>query len=171
MRLRHPSVSDDVATDLFEINRAFEEEQAPALPSTGSQVEKVTAGEYSVGFFMGSPALTAEQRTGGLIKAVFPDDGTPLLRRGMSMLQGAPHPVTTKLFTDFVLSADGRAAVAEGGLTAYRDGVERADGGVPTYSDVIASVGEENTILIPYTKASDEEIQQFSDRWSSLQAG
>ena len=157
MRLRHPSVSDDVATDLFEINRAFEEEQAPALPSTGSQVEKVTAGEYSVGFFMGSPALTAEQRTGGLIKAVFPDDGTPLLRRGISMLQGAPHPVTTKLFTDFVLSADGRAAVAEGGLTAYRD--------------VIASVGEENTILIPYTKASDEEIQQFSDRWSSLQAG
>ncbi|QQZ16551.1 MULTISPECIES: hypothetical protein [Rhodococcus] len=49
--------------------------------------------------------------------------------------------------------------------------MERADGGVPTYSDVIASVGKENTILIPYTKASDEEIQQFSDRWSSLQAG
>ncbi len=87
MRLRHPSVSDDVATDLFEINRAFEEEQEPALPSTGSQVEKVTAGEYSVGFVMGSPALTAEQRADGLIKAVFPDDGTPLLRRGMSMLQ------------------------------------------------------------------------------------
>ncbi|EID79255.1 MULTISPECIES: hypothetical protein [Rhodococcus] len=107
MRLRHPSVSDDVATDLFEINRAFEEEQEPALPSTGSQVEKVTAGEYSVGFVMGSPALTAEQRADGLIKAVFPDDGTPLLRRGMSMLQGAPHPVTTKLLTDFVLSADG----------------------------------------------------------------
>lgn len=168
----------------FTVTRAFVENDPAAwdalaqiLPysknetSTGSQVEKVTAGEYSVGFFMGSPALTAEQRTGGLIKAVFPEDGTPLLRRGMSMLQGAPHPATAKLFTDFALSADGQAAVAEGGLTAYRDGVERVDGGVPTYRDVIASVGEKNTILIPYTKASDEEIQQFSDRWSSLQAG
>ncbi|MEN0138473.1 MAG: extracellular solute-binding protein [Rhodococcus sp. (in: high G+C Gram-positive bacteria)] len=139
--------------------------------STGSQVEKVTAGEYSVGFFMGSPALTAEQRTGGLIKAVFPDDGTPLLRRGMSMLQGAPHPATAKLFTDFVLSAEGQAAVAEGGLTAYREGVQRVDGGVATYRDVVHEVGEENTILIPYTKASDEDIERFSDRWSSLQAG
>ncbi|MFI2228676.1 ABC transporter substrate-binding protein [Nocardia testacea] len=139
--------------------------------STGAQIEKVTAGEYAVGFFMGSPALTAEQRTAGLVKTVFPEDGTPLLRRGMSILQGAPHPATAKLFTDFVLSAEGQAAVAEGGLTAYRPGVQRAADGVATYSDVIAEVGEQNTILIPYTKASDEEVRQFADRWSALQAG
>jgi iron(III) transport system substrate-binding protein len=117
--------------------------------STGSQIEKVTAGEYTVGFFMGSPALTDERRTGGLIEAVFPDDGTPLLRRGMAVLQGAPHPATAKLFLDFALSAEGQAAATEGGLTAYRDGVTSPEGGVATYDDVVTEVGEENTILIP----------------------
>ncbi len=168
----------------FTVTRAFVEndesawdELADILPysknetSTGSMVEKVTAGEYSVGFFMGAPALTAEQRTGGLIKAVFPSDGTPLLRRGISIADGAPHEATAKLFTDFVMSEDGQNAVAEGGLTAYRDGVDKPEDGVATYSDVVASVGEENTVLVPYTKATDEEIEQFSDRWTSLQTG
>ncbi|WP_176458349.1 MULTISPECIES: ABC transporter substrate-binding protein [unclassified Rhodococcus (in: high G+C Gram-positive bacteria)] len=168
----------------FTVTRAFVEnddaawdELADILPysknetSTGSMVEKVTAGEYSVGFFMGAPALTAEQRTGGLIKAVFPSDGTPLLRRGISIADGAPHEATAKLFTDFVMSEDGQTAVAEGGLTAYRDGVEKPEDGVATYSDVVDSVGEENTVLVPYIKATDEEIEQFSDRWTSLQTG
>lgn len=168
----------------FTVTRAFVEndeaawdELAEILPysknetSTGSMVEKVTAGEYSVGFFMGAPALTAEQRTGGLIKAVFPTDGTPLLRRGISIAAGAPHAATAKLFTDFVMSEDGQNAVAEGGLTAYRDGVERQEGGVATYAEVVDSVGEDNTILVPYIKATDEEIEQFSDRWTSLQTG
>ena len=168
----------------FTVTRAFVENDPKAwddfaaiLPfsknetSTGSMVEKVTSGEYSVAFFMGAPALTAEQRTGGLIKAVFPTDGTPLLRRGLSIAHGAPHLATAKLFTDFVLSEKGQAAVAEGGLTAYRDGVKGPEDGVPTYADVVASVGEDHLILVPYSEASDEEIEQFVDRWNSLQAG
>lgn len=166
-----------VTRAFVENNEAAWDELAEILPysknetSTGSMVEKVTAGEYSVGFFMGAPALTAEQRTGGLIKAVFPTDGTPLLRRGISIAAGAPHVATAKLFTDFVMSEDGQNAVAEGGLTAYRDGVDRREGGVATYAEVVNSVGEDNTILVPYIKATDEEIEQFSDRWTSLQTG
>lgn len=139
--------------------------------STGGMVEKVTSGEYTVGFFMGSPALTAEQRTGGLIKAVFPTDGTPLLRRGIGIANGAPHEATAKLFLDFVMSESGQSAVSEGGLTAYRDGVARAEDGVATYREVVESVGADNLIFVPYTKASDEEIDGFSERWQSLQAG
>lgn len=138
--------------------------------STGGMVEKVTSGEYSVGFFMGSPALTAEQRTGGLIKAVFPTDGTPLLRRGIGIAHGAPHEATAKLFLDFVLSEAGQKAVSEGGLTAYRDGVQRAEDGVATYQEVVDSVGPKSLIFVPYTKAGDEEIDAFSERWKSLQA-
>ncbi|MGU3498006.1 ABC transporter substrate-binding protein [Mycobacterium sp. C31M] len=169
----------------FTVTRAFVEnnpdvawaELATILPfsknetSTGGMVEKVTSGEYTVGFFMGSPALTAEVRTGGLIKAVFPDDGTPLLRRGIGIADGAPHEATAKLFLDFVMSETGQSAVSEGGLTAYRDGVSRAEDGVATYSEVVESVGIENTIFVPYTKATDEEIDAFSERWQSLQAG
>jgi iron(III) transport system substrate-binding protein len=169
----------------FTVTRAFVEnnpdvawgELATILPfsknetSTGGMVEKVTSGEYTVGFFMGSPALTAEVRTGGLIKAVFPSDGTPLLRRGIGIADGAPHEATAKLFLDFVMSETGQKAVSEGGLTAYRDGVTRAEDGVATYSEVIESVGIDSTIFVPYTKATDEEIDAFSERWQSLQAG
>jgi iron(III) transport system substrate-binding protein len=178
------AVRDPEGSFGFTVTRAFAENDPQAwddfaaiLPfsknetSTGSMVEKVTSGEYSVAFFMGAPALTAEQRTGGLIKAVFPTDGTPLLRRGLSIAHGAPHLATAKLFTDFVLSEKGQTAVAEGGLTAYRDGVTRPEGGVATYAEVLASVGEENLILVPYTAATEEEIEQFSERWTSLQAG
>lgn len=69
------------------------------------------------------------------------------------------------------MSADGQKAVSEGGLTAYRDGVTRAEEGVATYSEVVESVGLDNTIFVPYTKATDEEIDAFSERWQSLQAG
>lgn len=139
--------------------------------STGGMVEKVTSGEYSIGFFMGSPALTAEKRTGGLIRAVFPTDGTPLLRRGIGIAAGAPHEATAKLFLDFVLSEEGQTAVSEGGLTAYRDGVQRAEDGVATYSEVVEQVGMDHLIFVPYTKATDEEIDAFSEQWESLQAG
>jgi iron(III) transport system substrate-binding protein len=169
----------------FTVTRAFVENDPEAawadlakiLPSaknetsTGGMVEKVTSGEYSVGFFMGSPALTAEQRTGGLIKAVFPTDGTPLLRRGLGIANGAPHEATAKLFLDFVLSETGQTAVSEGGLTSYRDGVQRAEDGVATYREVVESVGADHLIFVPYIKASDEEIDDFSTRWESLQAG
>lgn len=169
----------------FTVTRAFVEnnpdvawaELAKILPfsknetSTGGMVEKVTSGEYAVGFFMGSPALTAEVRTGGLIKAVFPSDGTPLLRRGIGIANGAPHEATAKLFLDFVMSEAGQKSVSEGGLTAYRDGVTRAEDGVATYSEVVETVGIDNTIFVPYTKATDEEIDAFSERWQSLQAG
>lgn len=167
----------------FTVTRAFVENDpdqawaalAEILPfsrnetSTGGMVEKVTSGEYAVGFFMGAPALTAEVRTGGLIRAVFPTDGTPLLRRGIGIAASAPHEATAKLFLDFVLSEAGQEAVSQGGLTAYRDGVARAEGGVPTYSDVVGSVGIDHLIFVPYTKASDEEIDAFSERWESLQ--
>lgn len=139
--------------------------------STGGMVEKVTSGEYSVGFFMGSPALTAEKRTGGLIKAVFPTDGTPLLRRGIGIAKGAPHEATAKLFLDFVLSEGGQKAVSEGGLTSYRDGVSRAEDGVATYREVVDSVGMDHLIFVPYTKASEDEIDEFSERWEALRAG
>lgn len=169
----------------FTVTRAFVENDPEAawadfakiLPyaknetSTGGMVEKVTSGEYSVGFFMGSPALTAEKRTAGLIKVVFPTDGTPLLRRGIGIAAGAPHEATSKLFLDFVLSEEGQTAVSRGGLTSYREGVERAEDGVATYYDVLESAGADRMIFVPYTKASDEEIDDFSARWDSLQAG
>ncbi|MEN0138677.1 MAG: extracellular solute-binding protein [Rhodococcus sp. (in: high G+C Gram-positive bacteria)] len=143
--------------------------QARPETSTGSMVEKVTSGEYAVGFFMGSPALTAEERTGGLLKAGFIDDGQPMLRRGIGIPSSAPHSATAKLFLDYVLSEEGQQNVSEGGLTAYRSGVEQSpESGVPTYDDVLGEIGAENVIQIPYTKTPEDESDAFVARWKSL---
>jgi iron(III) transport system substrate-binding protein len=138
--------------------------------STGSMLEKVTSGEYAVAFFMGAPALTAETRTGGLLKAAFVDDGQPMLRRGIGIPSSAKNPATAKLFLDYVLSEAGQNKVSEGGLTAYRPGVQTStESGVPTYEDVLSEVGRDVIIQIPYTASTDEQSDAFLDRWNSLQ--
>ncbi|MBV6759175.1 ABC transporter substrate-binding protein [Rhodococcus opacus] len=155
-----PTAWEDMATIL---------PQARPETSTGSMLEKVTSGEYAVAFFMGAPALTAEDRTGGLLKAGFIDDGQPMLRRGIGIPSSAPHSATAKLFLDYVLSEEGQHKVSEGGLTAYRPGIERSpESDVPTYDDVLDEVGAENVIQIPYTKTPEDESDAFVARWKSL---
>ncbi|MFI2228656.1 ABC transporter substrate-binding protein [Nocardia testacea] len=137
--------------------------------STGSMLEKVTSGEYAVAFFMGAPALTAEDRTGGLLEAGFVEDGQPMLRRGIGIPSSAPHSATAKLFLDYALSEQGQQKVSEGGLTAYRPGVEQSpDGGVPTYDDVLAEVGADSVIQIPYVKTDEDEADAFVARVKAL---
>ncbi|MFC9360497.1 ABC transporter substrate-binding protein [Rhodococcus sp. NPDC057014] len=155
-----PTAWDDMATIL---------PQARPETSTGSMLEKVTSGEYAVAFFMGAPALTAEERTGGLLEAGFIDDGQPMLRRGIGIPSSAPHSATAKLFLDYVLSEEGQNKVAEGGLTAYRPGVQESpESHVPTYDDVLDEVGAENVIQIPYVKTPEDQSDEFVARWTSL---
>jgi iron(III) transport system substrate-binding protein len=139
-----------------------------AESSSGTQLEKITAGEYLVGFFISAaPAYPKVNDSGGLIELTFLDDGTVVLPRGIGIAAKAPHAATAKLFTDFVLSEEGQRAVAEGGLTSYRDGIE-STGGRHTYQELISKVGESNVINVPYTKVPDAEVKAFTDRWNGL---
>ncbi|MEV6811842.1 extracellular solute-binding protein [Micromonospora sp. NPDC051296] len=138
--------------------------------SSGTQTEKILAGEYLVGFFIsGAPAYPVVRNSGGLFKVTFLDDGTVALPRGIGIAPQAPHPNTAKLFTDFVLSAEGQRAVAEGGLTSYRDDVAQAEG-LHTYQEIIDAVGEQNVILVKYQLVPDAKIQEFVNRWNGLLA-
>ena len=103
----------------------------------------------------------------GLFQVTFLDDGTVVLPRGIGIAPKAPHAATAKLFTDFVLSAEGQRAVAEGGLTSYRDDVAAAPG-LHTYQEVVDKVGQQNVIQVKYTLVPDDQVKAFTDRWDGL---
>ncbi|MEU4427197.1 extracellular solute-binding protein [Actinoplanes sp. NPDC024001] len=138
--------------------------------SSGTQTEKILAGEYLVGFFISAaPAYPVVKNSGGLFQVTFLDDGTTVLPRGIGIAPKAPHAATAKLFTDFVLSSEGQRAVAEGGLTSYREDVPQAEG-LHTYQEVVQKVGEDKVIRVDYKLVPDADVQQFTDRWNGLLA-
>ncbi|MFJ5840450.1 ABC transporter substrate-binding protein [Streptomyces shenzhenensis] len=139
-----------------------------AESSSGTQLEKVLSGEYLAGFFVSAaPAYPKVEQSGGLLALTFLDDGTVVMPRGIGIAAKAPHTATAKLFTDFVLSAEGQLAVAEGGLTSYRDGIEATEGR-HTYQELIKAVGKSNVIDAKYTKVPDAEVKAFTTRWNGL---
>lgn len=139
-----------------------------AESSSGTQLEKITAGEYLAGFFVSAaPAYPKVEQSGGLLGLTFLDDGTVVLPRGIGIAAKAPHTATAKLFTDFVLSEEGQRAVAEGGLTSYRDGIEATDGR-HTYQELVKKVGEANVINVKYTKVPEDKVKAFTTRWDGL---
>ncbi|WP_433516632.1 ABC transporter substrate-binding protein [Nonomuraea sp. CA-143628] len=134
--------------------------------SSGTQLEKITSGEYVAGFFVSAaPAYPVVAKSGGLLAISFLDDGTVALPRGIGIAAKAPHPATAKLFVDFVLSQEGQRAVAEGGLTSYRDGVPAGDG-LHTYQELVKSVGEANVIVAKYAKVPDAQVKSFTAKWN-----
>ncbi|MRH29051.1 extracellular solute-binding protein [Microbacterium sp. SYP-A9085] len=136
--------------------------------SSGTQIDKITSGEYLAGFFISSAvAFPQETKAQGIFKFVFPKDGTVVLGRGIGITPKGPHPATAKLFLDFVLSEEGQNAVAEGGLTAYRDSVKQAEG-LHTYGEIVSQAGEDAIIRVPYTITSDADVKAFTDKWNGM---
>jgi len=139
--------------------------------SSGTQIEKIVAGEYLAGVnISAAPTYPVVKDSGGLLKVVFADDGTVVMPRGIGITPKAPHANTAKLFLDFVLSHEGQAAVAEGGLTSYRDDVKAAEG-LHTYQEVVDAVGEDNVIITKYDLIPEDEVTAFTDKWNGLIGG
>ena len=135
-----------------------------AETSSGTQMEKILAGEYLAGFFVsGGPAFPVVDDSQGLVEVVYPDDGTTILPRGIGIAADAPHPATSQLFVDFLLSEEGQYAVAEGGLSSYREGVEGP--GLHTYQEVVDAVGEEEVLLAPYETVPDDEVESWLEEF------
>lgn len=136
--------------------------------SSGTQIDKITSGEYLAGFFISSAvAFPQEEKAQGIFTFVFPKDGTVVLGRGIGITPKGPHPATAKLFLDFVLSEEGQNAVAEGGLTAYRDSVKQT-AGRHTYQEIVDQAGEDAIIRVPYKVTSDADVKAFTDKWNGL---
>ena len=137
-----------------------------AETSSGTQMEKILAGEYLAGFFIsGGPAFPVVADSAGLVEVVYPEDGTTVLPRGIGIAADAPHPATSKLFVDFLMSEEGQGAVAEGGLSSYREGIEGE--GLHTYQEVVEEVGEDKVIFVEYGPVPEEEIDSWLEKFYS----
>lgn len=136
--------------------------------SSGTQMEKILSGEYLAGFFIsGGPAFPVVDDSDGLVDVVYPDDGTVILPRGIGIAADSPHPATAKLFLDFVLSEEGQRAVAEGGLSSYREGISGP--GLRTYQDAADAVGgEENLVPVSYEEQPKAEIDAWLKKFYDL---
>lgn len=164
----------------FSVSHAFTEGNSAAwsgldevLPvarpetSSGTQKEKILSGEYTAGFFISSAVgYPAEAASGGLLKFVLPKDGTVVLGRGIGITPKAPHPATAKLFLDFVLSEVGQNAVAEGGLSSYRESVKLTEGR-HTYQEVEKLAGKDGIVHVPYKVVPDDEVTAFVSKWNA----
>ncbi|MFE7707600.1 ABC transporter substrate-binding protein [Streptomyces sp. NPDC057486] len=135
--------------------------------SSGTQMEKILSGEYMAGFLIsGGPAYPVVGDSDGLVDVVYPEEGTVVLPRGIGLAADAPHPATAKLFIDFLLSAEGQRAVAEGGLSSYRAGVSGP--GLHTYQELVDKVGKDKVIQVPYTEVSKNESDAWLKRFDDL---
>lgn len=138
--------------------------------SSGTQIEKVTTGEYVAGFFIsGAVAYPAQADSDGLFAVTYLDDGTVVLPRGVGITATAPHPNTAKLFMEFLLSEDGQNAVAAGGLSSYREGIAGGDGR-HTYQELQSIVPQDQIIFVEYAEIPEAEITAFVERWNGLAA-
>src|SRR6478735_4041650 len=135
-----------------------------AETSSGTQMEKILSGEYLAGFFVsGGPAFPVVDDSQCLDEVVYPEDGTTVLPRGIGIAADSPHPATSKLFIDFLLSEEGQYAVAEGGLSSYREGVEGP--GLHTYQEVVDAVGEDKVLFAPYEAVPKDEVDAWLDKF------
>jgi iron(III) transport system substrate-binding protein len=135
--------------------------------SSGTQMEKILAGEYLAGFFIsGGPAFPVVDDSDGLVETVYPEEGTVVLPRAIGLAADAPHPATAKLFIDFLLSEEGQRAVAEGGLSSYREGIEGP--GLHTYQELVDEVGEDKAIQVPYEEIPQDEVDAWLEQFYDL---
>lgn len=139
--------------------------------SSGPMVEKLTSGEYLVGFFMSSTVVLPQAaKSGALLGWKYISDGTPMMFRGMAIPKTAPAMATAKLLLDFLLSHDGQLAVYQGGFTPYRDDVTKAEA-PRSYNAIADEVGKDKLINIAYDEISKADADAFTAKWSAAMKG
>ena len=137
--------------------------------SAGPIVEKVTTGEYVIGYFVSGIVLfprLQDQARARLIGWNFIEDGTPVFMRGMAVAQGATSPNASKLMLDFILSHQGQVAFGQGGLTPYRPDVKKDEVPFFTYQAIVDAVGgQDKIVLINYDREMVKGREDFVQRW------
>ncbi|WP_217567237.1 ABC transporter substrate-binding protein [Streptomyces sp. GbtcB7] len=132
--------------------------------SSGTLVEKVVSGEYDASINInGAVAVPAAEHSGGLLGWTYCEEGTVVVPRAISMVKTAPHGNAARLFLDFLLSDEGQKAVAAGGLTPYRPGVEQS--GTDSLQDLQRKLGTDRVHLYRYAAVEEKDQDAYLHRW------
>ncbi|MFC7739072.1 ABC transporter substrate-binding protein [Roseomonas sp. GCM10028921] len=140
--------------------------------SGGPMTEKVTSGEYVMGWFVS--AITFWPRLNDAARARvlgwnFIGDGQPVVVRGVAVPKGARNANAAKLMLDYIASSEGQRAFGRGGLTPARPDVQPGEGIRHTFSSITEAIGgEQNMCFIDYDPKMIDDYQAFSDRWKNV---
>ncbi len=92
--------------------------------SSVEQTQKLASGEQIVAVTPPFRLVQTIQRTGVLMKAFFPKEGTTMLGHPYGILAQAPHPNAARLFIDFLYSEEGQKLYVDlEGVISARDGL------------------------------------------------
>ena len=137
--------------------------------SAGPMIEKITAGEYVVGYFISGivlfPKLDDPARA-KLVGWAYPTDGTPIVLRGMAIPKGATNVNSAKLMLDYILSHDGQVGFGKGGLTPYRPDVQANEVPRATYDAIVKQLGgEDKAVRVEYDPEMVKNGHALQERW------
>lgn len=122
--------------------------------SAGPIMEKITAGEYLIGYTLSAIQLfplLADPAREAVLGFTFPSDGMVMLTRHLALASTNKSPNSAKLLLDFVLSQEGQVAVSQGGLMPSRSDIELPDGPLGWTADkVAAQIGADNVIYTTF---------------------
>lgn len=141
--------------------------------SGGPMNEKISTGEYVAGVAVSGITVfpRLDQAGGKILGFAFPDDGTPMMFRGMGIPKNAANPNSARLFLDFLLSQKGQVSIGKGGLTPYREDIGKQDGIRYTYQSIGEMVGEKNLIKVGFDKAMVDQTDEFVRKWNAALTG
>ncbi len=140
--------------------------------SGGPMNEKIAVGEYLAGIAVSGITIfpRLEQAGGKILGFAFPDDGTPVMMRGLGIAKDSANPNSAKLLIDFLLSNEGQTLVGKGGLTPYRDDVDEKEVRY-TYQGISDIVGKDNIIVVGFDQALIDEAADFATQWTAAMSG
>ncbi len=139
----------------------------PKLESSGGNMVNATlSGETLIGYFVSATTVYPQfPKAQDVLGWSMIGDGTPVLVRGMGITKKAAAPNAAKLMTDYILSAAGQIAFADGGLTAYRPDV--ADTAKNHLTKLGAEIGESNLVKFAFDPeiADKAKADAYKARW------
>ena len=159
--------------DLWPLVTAFGAVDTKFYTSTGTMLEKISAGEHAIGYNIIGPYAYLRAERDPNVKVVVPKDYTVVLSRLAIVTQQAQHPNAARVFLDYLLSKRGQTVVGnEAHLFAIRPDVT----GKATIAGLTAEYGN---VLKPVAIGPDlmDAIQpmprmNFFRKWAdALKAG
>lgn len=140
--------------------------------SGGPMNEKISTGEYIYGIAVSGITIfpRLDQPGGELLGVLFPNDGTPVMLRGIGIPKGAANINSAKLFLDYSLSKEGQTLVGKGGLVPYREDVEEAEVRY-TYQGIAEKVGADNMVIVGFDEGLLTEADGFVQKWNAALQG
>lgn len=135
------AVSHDaqISEDLWPLVEAFGAVDAKFYTSTGTMLEKLSAGEHVIAYNIVGPYAYLRAERDPNIRVVLPEDYTLVLSRLAMVTEAARHPNAARVFLDYLLSKRGQTVVADKAhLFSIRTDVE----GTATYAGLTAELGD-----------------------------